>query len=176
MTEDKAAEKTPAPPADTPPTKKLEITQDDLNELIGKTRTETRTQSEKEIAKLKAEYEEKLKLASLKEEERVKAEQESAAKKLNEELTAARRELAIKSAEAELSKLELDPALAGIVLGKDADETAKNIAALKKQVDAMVKKQLDANIKTGAPARGGTAGSNTGNDELRKAAGLPPKK
>ena len=170
------AEKTPAPPAEPPQNNKLEITQEALNELMGKTRTETRAQSEKEIAKLKADYEEKLRLASLKEEERVKAEQESAAKKLNDELTAARRELAMKSAEAELAKLSLDPALAGIVLGKDADETAKNIAALKKQVDAMVKKLFDANIKAGAPERGGTAGGSADNDALRKAAGLPPKK
>jgi len=65
MTDDNSAEKTPA--NDKPETpKKVEMTQDDLNALIGKARTETRTQSEKEIAKLKAEYEEKIKLSAMK--------------------------------------------------------------------------------------------------------------
>jgi len=150
-TEDKSA-----PPADdvnAEPTK-LSMTQEDLNNLMGKVRTESKTQSDKEIAKLKAEYDEKLRLAALKEEDRVKAEREAESKRLNDELASARRELAMKSAESELVKNGLDAELAEIVLGKDEDETKKNIAGLKKQVDAMVKKQLDDRIKTGAPPKG----------------------
>ena len=156
--EQKAGTQTEPPKTDPPKT--VTITQDELDKLIGKVRTDTRDQSTKELAKLKADYEEKLKLSSMKEEERAKAERELEYKKLNDELAAARREIAVRSAEAELAKLDLNVELATIVLGKDADETAKNIANLKKQVDAMVKKQLDSTIKTGAP-RGSASGPGT---------------
>jgi len=168
--EQKPATQTAEPP------KTVTITQDELDKLIGKTRTDTRDQSAKEIAKVKADYEEKLKLASMKEEERVKAERELESKKLTDELAAARREIAVRSAEAELAKLELNVELASIVLGKDADETAKNIANLKKQVDAMVKKQLDSTIKTGPPKGGAPAANDDLMQKMRKAAQLPPKK
>jgi len=103
-TEDKA---TPPTETKTEPAK-LNMTQEGLNDLIGKVRTESKAQSDKEIAKLKAEYDEKIRLAGLKEEERVKAEKEAESKRLNDELASARRELAVKSAESELVKNGLD--------------------------------------------------------------------
>jgi len=154
MTEDKAAS-TPAPEGASPPEKALNLTQTELNELLGKVRTETRTQSDREIAKIKADYDERSKLAAMEKDERIKAERDLELKKLTDELAASKHELRIRAAESELAKLELDTGLAGVVLGKDDDETKANIAALKKQVDAMVKKQLDDRLKTGAPGKGG---------------------
>ena len=179
MSENKAAETTASEPpkkTEPPKTETKTFSQEDLDKIVGGVRTDVKTAYEKEIAKIKEDFEKERKLSSLKEEERAKVEKEMELKKLNDELAAVRRENALKGAEAELAKGGLSVSFAPLVLGKDAEETAKNIDALRKQIDAEVKKALDANIKTGAPARGGTAGSNTGNDELRKAAGLPPKK
>ena len=135
MAEDKAPD-TPADPktenaAESP--KKLDITQEDLDRLIGKARTDAKAQSDKEVAKLKAEFDEKIKLSAMKEEERVKAEREMELKKLNDELAESRRALRLKAAEADLAKLELDPDFADMVLGKDDDATAANIQTLRKQ-------------------------------------------
>ncbi|MCL1811654.1 MAG: DUF4355 domain-containing protein [Methanomassiliicoccaceae archaeon] len=163
MTEDNAAGTKPEEPLGGAEPKKLDLTQKDLDELIGKVRTETRTQSEKEIAKLRSEYEEKAKLAALKEEERAKAEKEMEIKKLNDELAESKRALRLKAAEAELAKTELDPSFAPMVLGEDDETTAGNIAALKKQVEALVKKQVDGSLKTGAPPKGGTAANENTN-------------
>jgi len=51
MTDDKAADAAAQPKTEP---SKLDLTQTELNEMFGKVRTETRAQSEKEIAKIKA--------------------------------------------------------------------------------------------------------------------------
>ena len=104
MTENKATESTAQPSAAGNGTEEpLNLTQKDLNEMLGRVRTETRTQSEKEIAKLKAEYEERTKLAAMEKDERAKAERDMELKKLSDELAESRRELRLRAAEAELA-------------------------------------------------------------------------
>ena len=61
MTEEKPANQTGD--ADAGGSKPLGITQEKLNELLGGVRTETRTAYEKDLAKVKAEYDEKIKIA-----------------------------------------------------------------------------------------------------------------
>jgi len=127
MNNDKATAETTNPePTPVPEPKTLNLTQEELNDLLGKVRTETRTQGEKELAKTKAEYEEKMKLAAMEKEERAKAEKEMELKKLNDELAQSRRELRLKAAEAELAKSELDPGFAQMVLGEDDKGTGEN--------------------------------------------------
>jgi len=120
MTESKETAASEPPKNEPPKTETKTFTQDDVDRIVGGVRTDVKSAYEKEMAKLRDEFEKERKLSSLKEEERAKVEKEMELKKLNDELSSYKKELALKSAEAELAKLELDPALAGIVLGKDA--------------------------------------------------------
>jgi len=175
MSENKAAESQPSEPpkkTEPPKTETKTFTQEDLDKIVGGVRTDVKTAYEKEIAKIKEDFEKERKLSSLKEEERAKVEKEMELKKLNDELAASRRELALKSAEAELAKGELSVSFAAMVLGKDAEETAKNIDTLRKQIDAEVKKALDANLKTRIRCFGRSAKSR----EKRKVKGEGEKK
>ena len=119
MTESKETPPSEPPKNEQPKIETKTFTQDDLDKIVGGVRTDVKATYEKEIAKIKEEFEKERKLSSLKEEERAKVEKEMELKKLNDELSSYKKELAIKSAEAELAKLELDPALAGMVLGGD---------------------------------------------------------
>ncbi|MCL2148922.1 MAG: DUF4355 domain-containing protein, partial [Methanomassiliicoccaceae archaeon] len=156
--EEKAAEATEPKGGESKP---LSMTQDELNALIGKVRAGAKERHDKELAKAREGWERERKLASMKEEERAAAERDMELERLSGELAASRRELRTRAAEAELAKLELDPALAGAVLGDNDEATAANIAALKKQVDGMVKRQLDGMIGAGAP-KGGAAPARAG--------------
>jgi len=70
MTEDKAPDVNAQTKTETP--ELLNMTQKELNEMLGRVRTETRSQSEKEITRLKADYEEISKLAAMYGTERVR--------------------------------------------------------------------------------------------------------
>ncbi|MDR3206018.1 MAG: DUF4355 domain-containing protein [Candidatus Methanoplasma sp.] len=166
----------PGPDAPPEPTKPVTLTQEELNRLIGGARTDAKASYEKEIAKIREEHERSLRLASMKEEERAKAEKEIELKKLTDELSEYKRALALKDAEAELAKLGLDASFASVVLGADGSATAANIAALKKQVDGAVKRQIDEAVKAGAPNKGAAPPNASLAESIRKAAGLPPKK
>jgi hypothetical protein len=133
MTDESTANTPPETKQDAQPQKKPEFTQDDLNEYVGKARTESKSQYEKELAKIKADHEKELKLLKMNEEERVKAEKEMELKKLNDELASSRRELRLKAAEAELAKNKLDTSFAPMLLADTDEETNKNITLLKKQ-------------------------------------------
>jgi len=156
--------------------KTVTLTQDELNELLGKTRAESRTATEKSLKAEIAKLENERKLSLLKEDERKAAEAKMKEEATQKELNDLRRSLAVKDAEAELAKAGLDPSFAEVMIGEDAEKTKANIAALKKAVDDMVKKQVETALKTGAPGTGkGSAGASL-KEEMRKAAGLPAKK
>ena len=158
----------PDQPKNEPGPKQVVMTQEELNSLAGGIRTEARASYEKELAKLREEFEKERKLSSLKDEERAKAEKEIELKKLNDELSSYKRELAVRGAEAGLAKLGLDTSMASMVIGRDDDETIRNINALNRTVDDMVKKRLDGAIKAGAPQKGPVrSAGGTGVDEKR---------
>jgi len=177
MTEDKPANPPSNGGTGGEPPKTVTMTQEQLNKLIGDTRIETRTQADKEIAKLKADHDEQIKIAAMKEQDRIKAEADLANKKRDEELASYKNALAMKNAEAELAKVGLDVSFADMVVDADEKKTAENIAKLKKQVDGDVGKILDEKAKKGAPTGGKAgAGGSDMKDMLRNAAGLPAKK
>ena len=98
MTESKETPLSETPKNEPPKNETKTFTQDDRDKIVGGVRADVKASYEKEFAKMKGEFEKERKLSSLKEEERVKVEKEMELKKLNDELSSYKKELAKRGA------------------------------------------------------------------------------
>lgn len=134
--------------------KKLDLTQADLDKLMGKRAEEERKRVSAEYDKKIADLNKKAELDKMSEVERKKAETEIHEKELLSRAEAAESALRVSNAKAELSKRGISPELAKHVVGADDEETVKNVENLKASIDAEVKRQVSENMSRGAPKVG----------------------
>jgi len=134
--------------------KKLDLTQADLDKLMGKRAEEERKRVSAEYDKTIADLKKQAELDKMSETERKKAESEIHEKELISRAEKAESALRLSVAEKELAKLGINSDLASRVIGANDEETVKNVQSLKASIDAEVKKQVSGSMARGAPLTG----------------------
>ena len=137
-----------------------------VDDIVSKRVNEIKAQQQKvlddTLAKAKAEWEEQAKIAALTGQEKVQAEYTAKLSKaqreqetMSAELKKVQNELAISKAQAQLASLNLPPQFADKMLGKDDDETTKNIQAFDAMIKELVAQKVNENVARGTPKIGG---------------------
>nr|DAK63918.1 MAG TPA: Major head protein [Caudoviricetes sp.] len=140
-------------------TKKLSITQDELDEILNK---RLARQEEKLKKEYKVEKEEELRKSKLSQAEKEAEERQE----LQDELAKAKEENRLMKLESRTSELltenELPQSFKGFLIGKDEETTEENIKAFQEVYRAEIKKATEEKWKSKAP---GTAAKETNPDE-----------
>lgn len=146
-------------PVEEPKEETITITQSKLDEMITRRLKEDRAAREREAAKTEERRKEAERIASLEGDAKLKAEYEAKLKESSESLAEVRRELAVTRAQSKLLSAGLPAELAENVIGKDDDETDAKIAALSKAVADQVAAQVQAGLSHGTPPQGAAPSS-----------------
>jgi hypothetical protein len=125
------------------------LTQDEVNAIVAKEKAKVKAQYEKaESDRLQA-IEEQKRLEALEGEEKLKEKHRMETKQLQDQLSEARRDLAIANARSKLSSMGLDPDFAENLIGADDSVTEANITRFGQMVESMVAKRVQANRQHG---------------------------
>lgn len=142
------------------------FTQEDVQRLI---QAETDRRVTQALQKQKKEYEKKLSLSGLDEQQRAAAEKDQRIEELEEQLRTANAERALADLVKALAARGLPTSFADLIdVGADAEEAQRRVDALDKGFKAAVEDAVKARLSGGAPGKGGASTAKPTREEFAK--------